>query len=384
MISPTQHGYGGIPTHVDELVRFLKSRGHQVNTISADNTPIININKLKNPSFMISSFLKCKFKQQDIVHAHNIPSTLAMRYSTGKKILTLHSMFSGPISYLHGSTLGNLSKRYEINALSWADSITAVTKETVDYYANLGYPVKQILNAIDISNLPHGTEQLYDNQIIFAGRLSREKGTRTLVEIIKHLPNDIHLLVAGSGPDEQQIIRAAANKSNIHLLGHISKERLMPLLRGSKIMIQPSLYEGISTSILEAMACQTLVITTRVGGNIELIHDKLNGILVESDDPDTMLSKILQYISDSTTRNNMIKYATAFVKKYNWENTGKLYLKLYESLLNNSLKFDGGGGVETIEKFFNVILRTYDVVYTIYAIQKLNLLKIKYDLNLYV
>ena len=351
MISPTQHGYGGIPMHVDELVKFLKNRGHQVDTISADNVPIININKLKSPSFILSSFLKCKFKQQDIVHAHNIPSALAMRYSTGKKILTLHGMFSDPISYLHGSTLGNLSKKYEINALSWADSITVVAKENADYCASLGYSTTQIPNALSVADLPSGTEQLYDNQIIFAGRLSREKGIRTLVEIIKHLPSDIHLIVAGSGPDEQQIIRAAENKPNIHLFGHLPKEKLIPLLRGSKIMIQPSLYEGISTSILEAMACQTLAITTRVGGNIELIQDESNGILVEPDDSDTLLSKILQYVSDNTARNNITTRATISVKQYNWETIGKLYLKLYESLLNGSLEFKGGGGRLNLRNF---------------------------------
>ena len=354
MISPTQHGYGGIPVHVDGLVKFLKNHGHQVDTISADNVPIININKLKSPSFMLSSFFKCKFKQQDIVHAHNVPSALAMRYSTGKKILTLHGMFSDAISYLHGSTLGNLSKKYETNALSWADSITTVTNESADYCASLGYSTTQIPNALSIADLPSSTEQLYGNQIIFAGRLSREKGVRTLVELIRHLPSDIHLIVAGSGPDEQQVIRAAENKPNIHLFGHLPKEKLIPLLRGSKIMIQPSLYEGISTSILEAMACQTLVITTRVGGNIELIQDESNGILVEPDDSDTLLSKILQYVSDNTARNNITTRAIISAKQYNWETVGKLYLTLYESLLNGSLKFKGGGGQPNLRNFLMI------------------------------
>ncbi len=336
MISPTQHGVGGIPNHVDGLVNFLQRRGHEVYTISADNTPIIPIYKLKNISFMLSALLKSKIIQYnpDIVHAHNVPAALAMRYAYGKKILTLHGVFSDQVTYLHGSTLGNMLKRYETSVLGWADAITAVSKEAVNHYSNLGYVARKIPNAISIADLPQGTEELYENQIIYAGRLSNEKGVRVLVDIIKHLPSNIHLIVAGSGPDEKLVIRAAENRPNIHVLSHLPKEHLIPLLRGSRIMIQPSLYEGISSSILEAMACQTLVITTNVGGNVELVRDGQNGILVDSDNYKAVLSKILQYMVDDTAQNSIIERATSFVKQYDWENIGIMYLKLYESLID--------------------------------------------------
>jgi glycosyltransferase involved in cell wall biosynthesis len=89
LISPTQTGIGGIAQHVSGLANFLKKNGHKIEIISSENTFTIPINGLKNPSFMISSFFKTKFKKDyDIVHAHNIPSALAMKNVKGKKIFT--------------------------------------------------------------------------------------------------------------------------------------------------------------------------------------------------------------------------------------------------------------------------------------------------------
>lgn len=127
LISPTQSGIGGIAQHVQGLTKFLKKNGHKVEIISSENIFTIPIKGLKNPSFMISSFLKSKFKKIfDIVHAHNIPSALAMKNSSGKKILTIHGIFSKQIEQLHGNLRGNISKKYEKSVLSWTDTITVI------------------------------------------------------------------------------------------------------------------------------------------------------------------------------------------------------------------------------------------------------------------
>ena len=167
IISPTSSGIGGIAQHVSGLVTFLKKNGHTVKVMSSDNTFTLPIKGLKNPSFMFSSFLKSKFQKGfDIVHAHNIPSAYAMKYIHGKKILTQHGIFSQQIDVLHGKTTGNLSNKFEKNALTWADAITVISKEAYDYYTKLGFNVKQIPNAIDIENLPKEKERKFDKQII--------------------------------------------------------------------------------------------------------------------------------------------------------------------------------------------------------------------------
>ena len=136
-ISPTYSGIGGIAQHVMGLEKYLKKTGNTVDVLSSDNSFTLPLKGLKNPSFMLSSSLKVKFmKKYDIVHAHNIPSAKAMKNAKGKKILSLHGIFSQQINQLHGNTTGKISKKYEHEALTWADAITVISKEAFDHYTN--------------------------------------------------------------------------------------------------------------------------------------------------------------------------------------------------------------------------------------------------------
>ena len=334
LISPTQSGIGGIAQHVQGLKNFLEKNENSIEIISSENTFTIPVKGLKNPSFMISSFLKTKFKKNfDIVHAHNIPSALAMKNSSGKKILTIHGIFSEQINQLHGKTSGNISKKYEKDALSWADVITVISKESYDYYTSLGYKVIQIPNAIDISSLSTDEDRKYEKQVLFAGRLSKEKGVKTLIEICKKLPHDIHLIIIGDGPEVENIKKLESSQNNIHYLGSKNHQQTISLIKGSDVLVQPSFSEGISTTILESMACKTVIVASNVGGNLELIQDQESGILVEPTNPEIFCEKIIELISDKLLRNKLSTLSYENVKKYDWNIIGKQYLELYNSLL---------------------------------------------------
>ena len=333
IISPTQSGIGGIAQHVTGLSNFLTKNGHKVDIMSSENTFTIPIKGLKNPSFMISSFLKSKFKKgNDIVHAHNIPAALAMKNASGKKVLTLHGIFSKQVDYLHGKITGTLSEKFEHDALKWPDVITVISKEAYEHYSKLGFDVKQIPNAIDVESLPKATDRRHEKQVIFAGRLSKEKGIDTLVEIAKLLSDDIHLIVLGDGPEKNKVSALAKSKTNIHYLGYQPKEKTIPLIRGSDALIQPSIVEGISSTILEAMACKTAIIATEVGGNKEILENNKTGILVEPDSCEKILDKIQELFADKEKVKKIGENAFSKVQQYDWSNVGKEYLEVYSSL----------------------------------------------------
>lgn len=336
LISPTLEGIGGIAQHVRDLIKFLKKHGHQVDVISSENIPTIPIKKLKNPSFLISSFFKAKFmKNYDIVHAQHPIAALAMKNISGKKILTIHGIYSEQIGMLHGKFSLNFSNIYEKNAFKWADAVTAGSKEAFEFYSKLGSKVSFIPNAIDINSLPIGSDSRYDKQIIFAGRLSKEKGILTILEITKDLPSDIHLLIIGSGPEESAVIESTKNKENIHFLGYQPKEKTIPLIRGSTVLIQPSFAEGISATLLEAMACKTPIIATNIGGNKELLGNNNVGILIEPGDSKILLKKIIELVNDKNLLEKISTSAYAEVKKYDWLNVGQCYVNLYEKVLRS-------------------------------------------------
>ena len=297
IISPTSGGIGGIAQHVDGLSQFLTGVGHEVDVISSANTFTIPIKRLKNPSFMFSSFLKTKFKKgKDIVHAHHIVGALAMKNVSGKKILSIHGIYSKNIAQLYGKTTSNISKKYEKTALNLADVVTVNSKEGYNYYTEMGFNVVQIPNAIDLNIIPKKSTKQFENQIIFAGRLSKEKGIEILLETATHLPDNYHLLIAGSGPLEEEVRNLADKKINVHYLGYQSKQNLLSLIRGSDLLIQPSLEEGISSTLLEAMACGTCILASNIEGISEIVENNKNGLLVEPNNRDELINKILELL----------------------------------------------------------------------------------------
>jgi glycosyltransferase involved in cell wall biosynthesis len=331
MISPTISGIGGIAQHVNGLKNFLENKGNEVEVISSENTFTIPIKKLKNPSFMISSFLKSKFKKKfDIIHAQNPISAVAMKNVSGKKILSLQGDYSKQISLLHGNTMGGLSAKLEKNALEWADIITVPSKLMYEKYLKKGYKVFYIPNAIDISSFSQDEDKRYEKQIIYAGRLSEEKGILDLLEIAEKIPKNIDLIIVGSGPEESKVKEIIKKFPNIHFLGYQSKENTIKLIRGSDILIQPSLMEGgTSSTLLEAMACKTPIIATSVDGNKETIIQMQTAYVVSPKQPLEILDAIIDLLGSSEKQKILSDNAFKLVSNYDWKNIGQKYLEAY-------------------------------------------------------
>ena len=100
------------------------------------------------------------------------------------------------------------------------------------------------------------------------------------------------------------------------------------------IFILPSLAEGISNTLLEAMASGLPVIATSVGGNVELIEEGVNGRLVPVNNVVAMADAVAELVDDPTLRQSMGKKGLALVRTtFNWEKTVADYLAVYDTLL---------------------------------------------------
>ena len=306
--------------------------GHKTEILSSENTFTLPIKKLRNPTFALSASLKTAFKKYDIVHAHNLPSAIPMKQANGKKILTLHGNYAEQIKLLYGDTVGGFSKSFEKEALSWADAITAVSKSAVDYYRKLGFNVHYIPNAIDLDLILNTGKKLYQKQVIFVGRLSKEKGVDILIDAFNMISNDVHLLIIGDGPEKKNLEKQSKNK-NVHFLGYVNHEKTLEYIRGSDALLQPSRKEGLSTTLLEAMGCRVPIIATNVGGNTELIDDMKNGILIESENAKQIVDSIKKILNNDNLKKELTEDAyRKIVNEYDWNKVVKDYISLYQNL----------------------------------------------------
>ncbi|MBO3839661.1 MAG: glycosyltransferase family 4 protein [Thermoproteota archaeon] len=336
VVAPKTSGIGGIAYHVSKLMEHLSKRGNHVDKISTENVPFINIKNLINPSFMFSASLKSlmirlRGERYDIVHAHNLPSALPMKLFYCRRVLTLHGVYSEQISSLHGRLFGRIARDFEKRALKWADAFSVVSKSTEEFYKRLGFNPLYIPNAIDFDDIPKERVTLYENQVAYVGRLSYEKGVDLLVEVARRLP-EANFVLIGDGPLYIELLKASEKVRNLHLLGYKPRDEALKHLAGSRVFILPSRSEGLSTSILEAMALKIPVVATNVGGNSELVQSEATGFLVEKNDVDSMAYSVRRTLEENVSSMTLRAYDLV-MNNYNWNVVIESYLKLYRKLL---------------------------------------------------
>lgn len=133
------------------------------------------------------------------------------------------------------------------------------------------------------------------------GRLDPVKDQAGLIQAFARTPRDVSslLVIAGDGPCRPQlhaVARAAGCQDRVRILGE--RGDIPMVLRALDVFVLPSLGEGISNAILEAMATSLPVIASRVGGNGELVQDGVSGRLVEARRPDILSEAIAGYLID--------------------------------------------------------------------------------------
>ncbi|QOJ79302.1 glycosyltransferase family 4 protein [Infirmifilum lucidum] len=331
IISPTFSGIGGVAQHVSKLVKKLIERNFEVEVLACGKVGCLRKKGLANLSFIALSSLMLisKRKSYDVVHAHNIPSAFAMRVVSGRRVLTLHGVFSDQISFLYGRGLGHLARAVERVALGWADAITAVSRDVTEKYRRMGFSVNHVPNAIDLRDLPREAVRLYDRQVVYVGRLSKEKGVLDLVKAFLLHDVDADLLIVGDGPLRPLVDKLSARSPRIHVLGYRPRSEALKLLKGSDVFVLPSYHEGLSTALLEAMALRVPCVATRVGGNVELLEGGA-GLLVEPGRPAELAERIRELLSDRRLAENLARTAyDRVVSRYNWDVVFQQYLDVY-------------------------------------------------------
>ena len=305
---------GGIGGHAARVAQKLTEHGFEIKLMKASSIPI---KKIKNPSFAVLSTLKSLTSKEtyDIVHAFNVPSAFAMRYTKAKKkVLSIHGMYSEQVDALHSDTTAGAAKLAESKVLKWADKLTTDSKFVQKQYKEkTGANFECLLAPLDIEkfkDVPDVPKK--EKQIVYIGRDSHEKG----IDVLKKIESQIN--------------------ANIVYCTDVEWKEAMIRLKESSILVVPSRLESIPQVIKEAFYLKVPIIASNVGGIPELITNEENGILIPPDDEKKLIDSINRLFTEKEFANNIAEMGYKYViKNLTWEALLPRYIKFYEELLDS-------------------------------------------------
>ncbi len=166
----------------------------------------------------------------------------------------------------------------------------------------------------------------FDGKIVVsAGRLVPWKGFEALIDITPKLVEkygSFKLLIAGDGPQMKSLSKMVVKKkldNYVAITGSLEREVLFKYIRVADVFVLNTNYEGLSHQLLETISIGTPVITTDVGGNPELIDDKINGLLVSFNNKKELYESIVSVLDSQTLSEKLVRNAKTKLKKFNSE-----------------------------------------------------------------
>ncbi len=253
----------------------------------------------------------------------------------------------------HGSCLSNsLENKAQISltedSLRQAKAVTMVSKDAKDRFFDVFdkklVRLSRIIPAgIDLSHFPkkiktsHIEEKYKLNGkkvVLFAGRLSPEKGIEYIVNAANKIKGDV--FIAGEGPKKKELEEIIKKKrlTNVHLLGYLLPEDLLPFYHRADVCISPSVVaESFGLVVVEAMAMGTPVITTDKGALSFLVKDGKNGLIVKPRNSGDIAKKCNRLLENEKLSKKLAENARRDVEeKFCWEKVATRFETLYKTV----------------------------------------------------
>jgi glycosyltransferase involved in cell wall biosynthesis len=360
----------GNVTYSREITNALLDRGHQVSFLhfaqeesDLDNWPncqevtlpfiyksqVYTIPTLKATKVLTQSLRRIK---PDIVHASLTLSPLDFvlpeicEQLNLPLIATFHTPFAGKGAKL---VSGTQLLAYQLYApfLGNYDRVIVFSQIQRELLARMGVPERNIAvipNGVDVDKYCPGPSKIKeefrsDRLFVYQGRIAPEKNVEALLRAWKQaeMGPDSKLLVVGDGPLKPSLEPFYGLEHNIIWLGFVADEqRRIEILRGGDVFILPSLVEGLSLSLLEAMACGLACLATDVGADGEVI-EKGAGVLLNTKTVRPQLRTLLPLFQDHPELTTLLgqKARKRVLEQYTLSGNITRLEELYTKVLEN-------------------------------------------------
>jgi glycosyltransferase involved in cell wall biosynthesis len=206
-------------------------------------------------------------------------------------------------------------------------------KKMVEGWGVAAEKIVVINNAVDIAELPKPASIEQSDallRLIFVGRLTNWKGLETVLLALTRTPK-VELVVCGDGPELPLLAGLAKQldlSERVRFLGRQSRSSVLSWLQIADVAVLPSLYEGLSHTLLDALALGLPVIASSCGGNVEMVVDSTTGYLVRPQNPAALAGAILKLRDDPQLRSRMAQATKEQSKRYSLEKMVNSYAEL--------------------------------------------------------
>jgi glycosyltransferase involved in cell wall biosynthesis len=243
----------------------------------------------------------------DILHFHELDFSFPLFSSLVRKPKILHC---------HGLDVQFL-RRYWISRVLMkrlTDYYIAISRQMTNEMVGLGISRDRIFyvpNGVDVNLFkPYGSKK--DNLLLFVGRVKANKGVHVLVKALRYIEKPVQLAIIGPmdnnyrpyilGLIEDENRRG---KHKIRYLGQMDNTNIVKWYQKASLFVLPSFNEGFPVTILEALACETPVVATPVGGIPEIVENYNTGILTPRNDPAALANAIQHFLEN---KDDIVKF----------------------------------------------------------------------------
>ncbi|HET8560849.1 MAG TPA: glycosyltransferase family 4 protein [Marmoricola sp.] len=366
--------FGGDSVLVLELARAAQDHGFRVDVLATDprfqelildeGFGLVDLDVLRReirPVADLASLARLtqflRMSRYRIVHTHTSKAGVVGRLAATRAGVpgVMHTVHLFGFHEESGPLATAAYSRIERTAARWCDRIVTVSEYQREWALRLGIGTPEQVVAI-----PNGVPARRatgvrpraqvraelglagdEVAVVFTGRLAEQKGLEYLLRAVPLLGparGHVRVLLAGDGPLRSHLTGLAAElgvDDTVRFLGF--RADIGDLLAAADLVVLPSLWEGLSISLLEAMAAGRAVITTDIGSNREVTRDGAVAPLVPVKDPEALAAAMRGLAADPARREELGRLARQEqASRYTMDRMLDSYLEEYDRLLSRA------------------------------------------------
>jgi L-malate glycosyltransferase len=231
-----------------------------------------------------------------------------------------------------------------LNSANLLVAISSDTRRRAQQYYNIKREIKVINYGFvpqPLKNIRKASEQNGRFNLISVGRLVKRKGFAYLIYSLNLLPNDIHLFIVGDGPLDNELKELVSIKGladRVTFTGYKPRSAILDLLQSADCFVLSSIHEGLGIVVQEAMYAGLPVVATNNGGQIDLIKQPHNGILVDPENSEKLAEAIMRLYSDREYAESIAHNNKQDIEKLFISNNAEEYITLFAWIINENKK----------------------------------------------